>query len=337
VAPQIRASSNNTNLEDISDWLTKTLVGVGLTQLYSVPHALWTASGRLNQSGFAWSSAACTPSDCAGPGQLLALALIFYFGPGGFWLGYIATRTFVTMWFEDIDRMPFSAQDVAAAADVNALQLDPSGKKFVEPEPDVRSADAALSNVPLAKMATAAESAAWGAAQARSGNLSEALTALKKADALAQGSDPNIRKQLASVYLALDRPNDAAALIPTNLESPLAMLNALYEPPPRGYGEAIRIGEALLQRPEMQNNASVHSWLAAGYGQKYAAQQQANVSSSELDETRRKVIDQVTAALHLDPTTKNFLRSLWKPAPTSLDNDLSALPPDDPDLHRLLD
>jgi hypothetical protein len=35
------ASRVNTNLEDVSDWLTKTLIGVGLTQLSSLPHKLW--------------------------------------------------------------------------------------------------------------------------------------------------------------------------------------------------------------------------------------------------------------------------------------------------------
>src|SRR5882757_3103298 len=44
----------NTNLEDISDWLTKTIVGVGLTQLFRIPHYLWYVAGRLNEEGFGW-------------------------------------------------------------------------------------------------------------------------------------------------------------------------------------------------------------------------------------------------------------------------------------------
>jgi hypothetical protein len=31
----------NTNLEQISDWLTKILVGVGFTQLHQLPSQLW--------------------------------------------------------------------------------------------------------------------------------------------------------------------------------------------------------------------------------------------------------------------------------------------------------
>jgi hypothetical protein len=47
------ASRVNTNLEDISDWLTKTIVGVGLTQLLSAPAFLWSAAGKINAAGFA--------------------------------------------------------------------------------------------------------------------------------------------------------------------------------------------------------------------------------------------------------------------------------------------
>lgn len=83
----------NTNLEDISDWLTKTIVGVGLTQLYALPAFFWKAAGELNAQGFGWEP----------HGRVLALGLFFYFAPGGFWLGYVGTRTILTKLFEFID------------------------------------------------------------------------------------------------------------------------------------------------------------------------------------------------------------------------------------------
>jgi hypothetical protein len=83
----------NTNLEDISDWLTKTIVGVGLTQLYALPAFFWKVAGELNAHGFGWEH----------HGRLLALGLFFYFAPGGFWLGYVGTRTILTKLFESID------------------------------------------------------------------------------------------------------------------------------------------------------------------------------------------------------------------------------------------
>jgi hypothetical protein len=75
-APQAQApdgstpggSRVNTNLEDISDWLTKMLVGVGLTQLYTVPTFLWRAAQKMNASGLGWQD----------HGQFLALALFLF-------------------------------------------------------------------------------------------------------------------------------------------------------------------------------------------------------------------------------------------------------------------
>jgi hypothetical protein len=87
-------SRANTNLEDISDWLTKTFVGVGLTQLFAVPHYLWQVAGQFNSHGFGWEN----------HGQLLALALLLYFGPGGFWLGYVGTRTILTALLDEFAR-----------------------------------------------------------------------------------------------------------------------------------------------------------------------------------------------------------------------------------------
>ena len=335
-AQSARASGNNTNLEDISDWLTKTMVGVGLTQLYSVPHALWIYSDRLNQSGFQWftgGQTACT-GNCTGPGQLLALALFLSFSPGGFWLGYIGTRTFLTMWLDIIDRVPFTAEDVAKAADSDALKLNSSGNQFVPASDRVMQADQALLNVPLNDLATAAQAAAWGAAQARAGNLAAALHGLQKAMRLTGGSDPMVREQLAKVYLAQNRPSESAGLI-SDTRSPLALLQALYEPPPEGFTKAIEIGEQLLQRPDTKGDPNVHSWLAAAYGQQYAYEKP-TAAPNRLNVIRDKVIEHVTAALKADPSAKQFLRSLWKPAQGSDENDLAELAQDDPDLQRLL-
>ena len=336
--PSARSSANNTNLEDISDWLTKTMVGVGLTQLYLLPSKLWSYSDQLNQSGFQWfagGQATCT-SNCAGPGQLLALALFLFFAPGGFWLGYIGTRTFLTMWLDIIDRALVTLGDVTKAADPDALKLDSSGNQIVPASGDLADADQALLSVPLSGMATAAQAAAWGAAQARAGNLAAALHGFQKAMNLPGGDVPSVREQLAKVYLALNRPRDAAPLISDDARSPLAMLPALYEPPPGGYTKAIDIGEQLLLRPEIKEDANIHAWLAAAYGQQYDFEKKAGAAADRLMPIRNKVIEHVTAATQADPGAKGFLHSLWKPAPGSVDNDLAGLPQDDPDLQRLL-
>lgn len=72
--------SNNTNLEQVSDWLTKTLLGVALTQLSDIRHHLVTVATRL------LPDASCTPN---GP-AFAACLLVFFFGCG-FFFGYLMT------------------------------------------------------------------------------------------------------------------------------------------------------------------------------------------------------------------------------------------------------
>lgn len=85
----------NTNLEQISDWLTKIMVGVGLTQLSKIPGRLWSlaqkfAPGLGNHPG--------SPS--------FALSLIIFFSVAGFLVGYMWTRIYFRKVLMDAEREP---------------------------------------------------------------------------------------------------------------------------------------------------------------------------------------------------------------------------------------
>jgi hypothetical protein len=72
----------NTNLEQISDWLTKILVGIGLTQITTIPDRLQNLAAYLTQG--------LTAND---PGeQPLALTILVYFLLCGFLFGFLWTR-----------------------------------------------------------------------------------------------------------------------------------------------------------------------------------------------------------------------------------------------------
>ena len=73
--------AGNTSLEQISDWLTKIIVGVGLTQLVNIPSALAALGKELAGplGGFSGST-------------VLAPLEVIFFGIGGFFLGYLWTR-----------------------------------------------------------------------------------------------------------------------------------------------------------------------------------------------------------------------------------------------------
>ncbi len=74
----------NTNLEQISDWLTKILVGVGLTQISKISDGLDNAATIIK-------------SGLGNPPQnhVLALAIITYFPICGFLVGYLWTRLYL--------------------------------------------------------------------------------------------------------------------------------------------------------------------------------------------------------------------------------------------------
>lgn len=91
--PRTRASATpangsrfdeNTNLEQISDWLTKILVGVGLTQLEKIPGAFSAAAAAV---------AGGLPGVAVHPSVVGAVLL--YFAMWGFLTSYIVTRIYM--------------------------------------------------------------------------------------------------------------------------------------------------------------------------------------------------------------------------------------------------
>ena len=117
----------NTNLIDISDWLTKIVVGVGLVELKKIPHALWAMSLALSPGlrspdtpAYANSSATC------------CLAIVLFFLVAGFLFGYVWTRLDFSGALDDADR----ADEAAEKAD----KLRKDGR----PRDAVRMANVAL-------------------------------------------------------------------------------------------------------------------------------------------------------------------------------------------------
>jgi hypothetical protein len=86
----------NTNMEEISDWLTKLLVGAGLVELKSVPGALGTAAKYV---------AASFPPTSRSPAAMesIAASIILYFAVEGFIGGYLVTRVFFQIAFQRSD------------------------------------------------------------------------------------------------------------------------------------------------------------------------------------------------------------------------------------------
>lgn len=84
-----QAYGGNTNLEQISDWLTKTIVGVSLVELYKLPPYL----GKL--STFVAAGLDGDPATT----KAIALVIMVYFASTGFLTGYLWARLYLTQAF----------------------------------------------------------------------------------------------------------------------------------------------------------------------------------------------------------------------------------------------
>jgi hypothetical protein len=100
----------NTNLEQISDWLTKILVGVGLTQLQSLPTKLKTLSAMLDP---------IIPLAQGGSGGgIIAVATIIAYLLAGFLWAYFESRTALMALFEQgsVEPKPVTGTTTATTA-----------------------------------------------------------------------------------------------------------------------------------------------------------------------------------------------------------------------------
>ncbi len=100
----------NTNLEQISDWLTKILVGVGLTELVNLPAALriYADSVGAGLGGFANSG-------------VFAIALFLYFVVAGFLMSYLWTRLYFAAALRQADA---TSRLVAVESKLDIIDLD---------------------------------------------------------------------------------------------------------------------------------------------------------------------------------------------------------------------
>jgi len=92
-----RFYTDNTNIEEISDWLTKMIVGIGLIQLYKVSDYLGLLRDQL--SGL--------PIAAEGNlyGGTFGVVIVIIYLTSGFFLGYLSTRLFLPGAFSRVNQL----------------------------------------------------------------------------------------------------------------------------------------------------------------------------------------------------------------------------------------
>jgi hypothetical protein len=214
-APQTNNVTSNSNLLEISDWLTKILVGVGLVELNSIPAKLGKLSYHV---GLGLRPAQCggqqSCTDLLSSGQAAGLAIIlFYFALGFLWC-YVWARLY---FFSDLrgtiddmreDRVKdlvFLAEAYRRLGQLNdamdcidqALERNPRDGAAIQTKARILSRQALDAQVPGARKAESPEAI---------GFLSQALQYVNQAIGLLPGkAEPMYDKACYQALLGLDK------------------------------------------------------------------------------------------------------------------------------------
>jgi positive regulator of sigma E activity len=95
---------HNDNLVQISDWLTKIIVGVGLTQINKAPEKLWNLGAKIkycfDPNGFTKTGTAQEMSINEEIATVISICVVMYFLILGFMAAYLWTRVYFSHMFE---------------------------------------------------------------------------------------------------------------------------------------------------------------------------------------------------------------------------------------------
>lgn len=349
-------SDVNTNLEQISDWLTKIIVGVGLTQLGAIPGKLGEFGDRVDgYFGFG--------------GHVFAVGGGLYFLILGFFLGYVGTRVKLSLVFTTSQRHNIDTSDgkivgadgremrEKAEAAVTAAAADPiSDAVDATTREKIRHADEIMFQQPLSELVTDEELQARANALARDNKPLPALSIYQ--DLVSRGpapSDDLVRQYVQVLALAgrQDTAKNVIAAAPAfSLNAPINnpetqrkidiatlrgdVLDGLYSNKGKTYTDAITALDLLLKHDGQADDVWIQIWIACANGQKYRVLESQNAPSSERTATRDKVVAAVRRAIELDPAKKPWLVTLYVPERVvNGENDLTSLYPD-PELNQIL-
>ncbi|HEY0291109.1 MAG TPA: hypothetical protein VGC51_02050 [Hansschlegelia sp.] len=317
-----RLFDSNSNLEDLSDWLTKIIVGVGLIELNAIGAKLDAFGGQFQ---------AMFPG-LAGVGLVACLTAVTAFVVGFLYV-YLLTRTEGLYLFTQSVRAAerrderFFADAVQYSGDIFATPIEKvSGLATTDLTPD----DRRLLDRGRDALVTAEDYAAWALAKAREGDLTSAEAAWLAAISRDTENRSIYRRRLAEIRFVQNRPREAFAALKdginlaTNGEEKEALMRdalllALYLPPPQGVIEAKALAAALLASPKFSDDAMVHLWAAAAIGQQ--AQQIRNApggATADLGELRDEALKHVAEIRRIEPSAdgpaRTLLRQILDPA-----------------------
>lgn len=330
---------SNSNLEEISDWLTKIIVGLGLIHLTKLFPLIEKYRGwvEANLQGF-------------GAAKSTAMMVIGFTIAGaftGFLLFYIETRTRISILFSSTELLYRSVmrdqQRVIDAPLFETVGEKSTGLKPVEAIPEDRRI-----RKPPGEGASVDDWAAWAASRTRAGELDEAAVAWRKTVEIDKGRNVTFRENYAQVLQALGRDEQAMDMYGEAracggksfemLRKELVV--ALYVKPPRGFQRALEVIDLLTKdfAEATSRDVWIQVWHLCALGQSYGWGQRPQASTpgralearetpQELEQMALNILNRISL---LDPDGDGdvwtFIRQLLDPVKYGgdpSDNDLA--------------
>jgi|SRR3954469_3142505 len=314
----------NTNLGEISDWLTKIFVGLGLVELKSAWPALGKVSAYMARNACAVS---CVP---------LAGAIVLTFGVLGFLCGYLATRMYLAPAFGRADTVdPLVSVRDAKVHPPDEIPKAAASAAAATPAQKQRSAATALFADHLSDM-TARDLAKAQLLQERYAEAASAYAAVAKttddpavhyeyAVALSHVGDatsPEVCAELEKAASKADRLDEE-----TRTEVFIWLTFAyLYRTEMEGYKKSIEYGEKALAMGIRSGSIFVN--LACAYAQLYDA---TKTDAAKAMAAKSKVIEYIKRASAQGNGYRDRLRELLvkKPGKAPGDDDLETFEQDE--------
>lgn len=321
---------SSTSLEQIADWLTKIIVGVGLVELSRIYEFFKTAVKFL-AAGL--GEPVVTASACA------ATTLVF-FPIVGFLGCYLITRLYLAAAlvradtdtkgaFEKAGVSPKNARDLpTGTSDLLFGLLTDRGTGTATLSDTDRETIESMAKIEFKDLKTADEFSTWGLAKLLSGGVADAQKALLRATelkpdsaefalayavSLNEGGAPGaevekvLRKALANIT------PDTNRIVRKNIYKSLTF-RLLYRDD--AYDEVIRLGEDYRNTFPAAESGGILVNLACAYGQKLTALRQeavrggTAVSAAQEKEIKDKALDAIASALQIDSQWLNRLQLL---------------------------
>lgn len=328
----------NKSLEEISDWLTKIIVGLGLVNLKKIPEYIQSLSIWITCH---WEA------NCNVYSNYMA-AEIIVFVILGFFFGYLGTRLIVSGMFKEADNSNFDIpyKDIEAIGKQNDNVISPEDNlnnnpiEYEKMDSLYKSVQKII-NTPLSQLTEIKDIILWAKVQLSRNDYQRAYTAysilldLIPTDAevrfnyaftLSRIEPQNTTKIIDALEMAKSLiKHDTSEITIMNIYLSLSYYN-LYLQAPDGFMKTIRIVDEFKKKYSTFLSAGLIVNLAAAFGQQYLFYKEYDKADDlSLEQIKIRCLDACKEAISIDQNSIDSIKKMMLknyPNKNPEDNDL---------------